>query len=206
MECKCTIYTILSCLFPWPLCRIAETSQGWDISIYLYIIYQMFTLPILLRVCFSSQKVTGNEKGMLMTRDEAGHGSRGLILVWRWWLSWILRRPHLERTTVSHVCFREMGYKIDADWTVPVAGTRDRLGSHRWPAARSRYLFGYLLRTYARARADIPLEVEHRPTPEIEGIPKLRFVGVMLHTSVVFPGTGARRRFHCAASVGAALV
>lgn len=55
----------------------------------------------------------------------------------------------------------------------------------------------YCVPTRARARADIPLEVEHRPehrpTPEIEGIPKTKVCWYVCH--VTPPPEARRRRF-----------
>ena len=47
VECKCIIYTTISCLFTRPpaYLRDGRARRGLDISIYLYIRYQMFTIP-----------------------------------------------------------------------------------------------------------------------------------------------------------------
>lgn len=87
-------YTLLYpvCLRGLPACLRDGKARGLGYPYIYIIIYQMLTLPPLLRVCFSSQRVS-DEKRQAGCHTRWGHGSswvimghgyRGLVSVWRW--------------------------------------------------------------------------------------------------------------------------
>lgn len=200
-------YYILSVYGDLPACLPAgwQGEERFRISIYPYHhisdVYTTYLAPSLLQ--FAKGLRWKRQSGCHTRRGRPWgieHGSKGLNLGsggGRRWssVSWVLRRPPSGgEDCLTCVGIRDIGMKSDADWTVvPVRSPGLGIGSGLIGApARSRYLFGYL-----RARAYIPLEVEHRPehrpTPEIEGILKVRFAGVchVTHHHLPLPRHGS---------------
>ncbi|KAK0754006.1 hypothetical protein B0T18DRAFT_398263 [Schizothecium vesticola] len=78
------------------------------------------------------------------------------------------------------------GHIVTQIVAVPIAGTRDRLGSRRWPC-RTLYRLGYLP---TRARIPLEPEPEPKPTPDIERIKVRLFVSCCISGSNAGGATG----------------
>lgn len=119
-------YTLLYpvCLRGLPACLRDGKARGLGYPYIYIIIYQMLTLPPLLRVCFSSQRVS-DDKRQAGCHTRWGHGSSWVMDTGvssrsgggrRWSsISWVLRRPPFGGGGLTCVCvcvFGRWGIKV----------------------------------------------------------------------------------------------